>query len=184
VLFRWPLALLPVHIVFLELIIDPACSIVFEAEPAEDDVMRRPPRDPGQRLFGMRTLAVALGQGVAVLALVSASYAFTLNRGLPEDEARAFAFTTLIVANLGLIFANRSWTQTIFGRLKVPNRALWLVTGGALSFLGLVLYVPWLQQLFMFSNLSAMDLAIAMALGIASIAWFEVLKLASRPPLA
>jgi len=180
VLFRWPLALFPVHIVFLELIIDPACSIVFEAEDEEADVMRRPPRDPRAQLFGVRTLTLSLAQGVVVLALVAAGYGLTLRAGLSENEARAFAFTTLIVANLGLIFANRSWTQTIFARLAVPNRALWFVTGGALAFLILSLNVPALNRVFRFAELGAGHFGLAVALGIASILWFEGLKAGSR----
>ncbi|MBP7569530.1 MAG: cation-translocating P-type ATPase [Acidobacteria bacterium] len=180
VLLRWPLALFPVHIVFLELIIDPACSVVFEAEAAEADVMRRPPRDPGERLFGWRTLGVSLAQGATALALVAAIYAVSLAGGAPEGEARALGFTTLILSNLGLIFANRSWGQTILSRIRVPNRALWMVTAGALAFLVLALSVPGLRDLFRFEPLSARGAAGAIALGVGSIAWFEVLKLANR----
>ena len=179
VLLRWPLALFPVHIVFLELIIDPACSVVFEAEAAETDVMRRPPRDPGKRLFGWGALAVSLGQGAAALVLVAGVYAVTLWRGAPEGEARALAFTTLILSNLGLILANRSWTQTIVSRIFVPNRALWFVTGGAVGFLGLVLSVPSLLRLFRFAPITPAEVASAAALGLASILWFEILKLAN-----
>ncbi len=145
VLFRWPLALLPVHIVFLELIIDPACSIVFEAEGEEADVMRRPPRDSRERLFGARTLGLSLTQGVAVLAMVAVVFAVALAWGYGEEEARALAFTTLIVANIGLILANRSWSQTIWSRFGSSNRALWWVAGGAAAFLAAALYVPVLQ---------------------------------------
>jgi len=180
VLLRWPLALFPVHIVFLELIIDPACSVVFEAEAAEADVMRRPPRDPGERLFGWRTLGVSLAQGATALARVAAIYAVSLAGGAPEGEARALGFTTLILSNLGLIFANRSWGQTILSRIRVPNRALWMVTAGALAFLVLALSVPGLRDLFRFEPLSARGAAGAIALGVGSIAWFEVLKLANR----
>ncbi len=121
VLFGWPLVLLPVHIVFLELIIDPACSIVFEAEGEEADVMNRPPRDPGERLFGARTVGVSLVQGLVVLAAVAGMFASAQVRGYGETEARALSFTTLIVANLGLIFANRSWSQTIVSQDRVAQ---------------------------------------------------------------
>ena len=98
----------------------------------------------------------------------------------PEGEARALGFTTLILSNLGLIFANRSWGQTILSRIRVPNRALWMVTAGALAFLVLALSVPGLRDLFRFEPLSARGAAGAIALGVGSIAWFEVLKLANR----
>ena len=179
VLFRWPLALFPVHIVFLELIIDPACSVVFEAEAAETDVMKRPPRNPGDRLFGWRTLGVSLAQGVVALTLVVAIYGVSLAGGAPEGEARALAFTTLILSNLGLIFANRSWSQTIVSRIRVRNRALWLVTAGALAFLVLALSVPAMRDLFRFEPLTPVEAAVAVALGVGSILWFEILKLAN-----
>jgi Ca2+-transporting ATPase len=128
----------------------------------------------------MGTLGLAFGQGAAVLALVAGAYGVALATGLAEGEARAFAFTTLIAGNLGLIFANRSWTETILARLRVPNRALWLVTGGALLFLGLVLYAPGLQEVFRFERLAPSEAALALTLGLASIVWFEVVKLADR----
>jgi P-type Ca2+ transporter type 2C len=180
VLFRWPLALLPVHIVFLELIIDPACSIVFEAESEEADVMERPPRDPRERLFGLRVVGVSLLQGLVVLAAVAGMFAVAQVRGYGEEEARALSFTTLMVANIGLIFANRSWSQTIASRMGSPNRALWWVAGGAAAFLACALYVPVLREVFRFSLLSGGDLAWCFAVGGASILWFDLLKLVSR----
>ena len=118
VLLQWPLVLLPVHVVFLELIIDPACSVVFEAEPEEADVMQRRPRDPKKPLFSRRSLALSFLQGFIVLAIVLAVYATSLYRGQGEAEARALTFTTLIVANLGLILTNRSWSRTILETLS------------------------------------------------------------------
>jgi magnesium-transporting ATPase (P-type) len=112
VLLQWPLVFLPVHIVFMELIIDPACSFVFEAEPAESNVMKRPPRNPKGGLFNRRMIGLSLLQGFSVLAILVAVYAIALLRGNGEDDARALTFTTLIVANLGLILVNRSWSRT------------------------------------------------------------------------
>ena len=130
---------------FLELIIDPACSIVFEAEPEEADVMSRPPRNPQEPLFSRSTLALSLLQGISVLLIVLGVFGIALYRGLGEQEARALTFTTLIVANLGLILTNRSWSRTILSTLGSPNTALRWVLGGAAVFLGLVLYVPFLR---------------------------------------
>jgi Ca2+-transporting ATPase len=177
VLMGWPLVLLPVHVVFLELIIDPACSVVFEAEPEEDDVMNRPPRNPKEPLFGRRTAGLSLLQGTIVLLTVLAVFAISYYRGQGEQEARALSFTTLILANLGLILTNLSWSGTIIETLRKPNTALWWVVGGAVVFLGLVLYVPFLRGLFRFAELHPADLGICLAAGIVSILWFEGLKL-------
>ncbi len=176
VLLGWPLVLLPVHIVFLELIIDPACSVVFEMEPEEADVMKRPPRPSGSSLFGRKVIGIALIQGFVVLFLVLFVYFNALMRGLGDDAARTLAFTAIVIANVGLIFTNRSWSRTIIDTLSVPNRALWVVTAGALFFLGLVLTVPFLQGLFRFAPIDTFDLAIAVAVGGISIGWFELAK--------
>ncbi|MDP2983158.1 MAG: cation-translocating P-type ATPase [Candidatus Latescibacter sp.] len=176
VLLQWPLVLLPVHIVFLELIIDPACSIVFEAEHEETDVMKKPPRKPEDRLFSRSTLFISILQGISVLAIVAAVYAVSLYRGQGENEARALSFVTLIVANLGLIVTNRSWTRTFLETLRSPNTAQWWVFGGAAVFLGLALSVPFLMELFRFNVLHFNDILICLGAGSISIAWFELMK--------
>jgi Ca2+-transporting ATPase len=177
VLLKWPLVLMPVHIMFLELIIDPACSTAFEAEPEEENVMDLPPRSPNEPLFSKRMVGMSLLQGINVLVLVLAVFAIAYYRGLGEMEARAMTFTTLIIANLGLILTNRSWTRTILVTIKNPNAALWWVLAGAFLFLGLVLYIPFLRGLFRFALLHPLDLAICLLVGSSSILWFEVFKL-------
>lgn len=180
VLFGWPLVLLPVHVVFLELIIDPACSVVFEAEPDEANVMKRPPRNPKEPLFGRRNVGLSLLQGSSVLLIVLAVFSIALYRGQGELEARALSFTTLVIANLGLILTNRSWTGTILNTLRTPNAALWWVLGSALVFLGLALFVPFLRDLFHFAVLHFNDLVLCLAAGVVSVMWFEGLKLFNR----
>jgi Ca2+-transporting ATPase len=176
VLMKWPLVLLPVHILFLELIIDPACSVVFEAEPEESDIMDRPPRRQSERLFGKKAVLLSALQGLSVLAIVFGAFYFAMVNNRGEDEARALSFTTLIVANLALILTNRSWSRTVFSTLRTPNAALWWVLSGAISFLALVLCVPFLRGVFKFAELAPADLLICFAAGMLSIAWFEALK--------
>ncbi len=177
VLLKWPLVLFPVHIVFLELIIDPACTLVFEAEKEEKDVMNRPPRDPMKALFGRRTLGLSLLQGGVVLIITFAVYWFALSRGFGEGEVRALTYATLILANLGLIMSNRSWTRTILATLTSKNSALWWVLSAAIVLLGLVLYVPFLKGLFGFNTLQPMELIICVIAALISISWFEIFKL-------
>jgi P-type Ca2+ transporter type 2C len=107
--------------------------------------MQRPPRDPAESLFNRKTIAISLLQGVSVLVIVLAVFGISLHRGQGELEARALTFTTLIIANPGLILANRSWSRTIFQSLRSPNPAVWFVLGGATLFMLLVLYVPALR---------------------------------------
>ncbi len=124
---------------------------MFEAEPEEADVMTRPPRNPLDPFFSWRTVGLNLLQGASVLAIVLAVFAVSLFRGQGELETRTLTFTTLIVANLDLILANRLWPRTIVATLCTSNTALWWVLGGALSFLGLTLYTPVLRSVFHFS---------------------------------
>ncbi len=176
VLFNMPLVLLPVHIVFLELIIDPACSIVFESEKEEHNVMQRPPRKKDEGLFTRRTLVLSLLQGCVVLIVVLTVYLYAFSRGLGENEVRTLTFLTIVVANLSLILTNRSWSETIFATLSSPNRALLGVFAGTLVSLFLVLYLPALQDLFRFGPVTLPYLLLSAGAGILSVVWFEIFK--------
>ena len=180
VLFQWPLVLLPVHILFLELIIDPACSTIFEAEKEEPDLMRRRPRDQREPLFSRRSIGFSVMQGMVVLAIVLAVFGFFYSRGGGEMEARAMCYTTLIIANLGLILSNRSRIQSFLSTLRIPNGALWWVLGSATLFLSLVLTVPALQGVFRFAPLHLWDIVICLAAGMGSIVGFELIKYCYR----
>ncbi len=177
VLFKWPLVLMPVHIVFLELIIDPACSIVFEAEREESDVMQRAPRQPHEPLFSRRTISLSLLQGLSVLCVVLAVFGISRYMGQGELETRALTFTTLVIANIGLIFTNLSRTRKMLATLRSPNPALWWVVGSALILLGSVLYIPVLRTLFGFGYLHISDVLTCLIAGMASIVWFEGIKI-------
>jgi Ca2+-transporting ATPase len=180
VVMQWPLVLLPVHIVFLELIIDPACSVVFEAEAEEAGIMRRPPRNPEEPLFGKRIVLISLLQGLSVLAIVLGVFLTARALGQGEDGARALAVVTLILSNLALILTNRSWTRTIWGMFRSPNAALVWVLGGTVIFISLILYVPFLRNMFRFSFLHPVDLLLCIAAAGVSVLWFEGLKILRR----
>ncbi len=176
VLFNWPLVFFPLHIAFLELIIDPACSFVFEAEQEEDDVMDRPPRNPHKPLFGKSTVVFSLLQGLGGLAVILAVFLIALYRGLDQQEVRAFTFTTLVIINIALIYTNRSFSLGISAILGRPNAAIRWVTGGTALFLGLVLFIPFLRRLFQFMQLHFIDLAVCLIAGLVGLFWFEILK--------
>ncbi|MCI0414044.1 cation-translocating P-type ATPase [bacterium] len=175
-LVNWPLILTPVHIVFLELIIDPTCSIAFEAEPEETDVMKRPPRKPGEALLSKQRLLISFLQGGSVLVITLILFWWALNLGIQEYTARAMAFTTLIIGNLSLIFTNRSHSRSMIAALAMKNRALWIVSVLALLILASTLYVPFLSKLFRFATPDPAQLFWSVAAGVASILWFELWK--------
>lgn len=175
-LFGWPLILLPLHIVFLEMIIDPACSIAFEAEPEEDDVMARPPRNPNSWLLSGATIAMSLMQGAIALAVILGGLSLALAWGYGEEQVRTVGFTTLIVANIGLILAERSSRRTAVGSLAIGNAALLWVATGSLAMVVVVLAWPPARELLRLAAPSAADVGlIALAATIAT-AGFDMVK--------
>ncbi len=175
----WPVIFYPVHIVFLELIIDPACSVVFESEPEEEDIMHRKPRPKSERLFGGKMLFLSFLQGMFSLFVVAGVFKFALLRQYPAADARTLAFSTLIISNLCLILTNRSLSKGMIASLFVPNPSLIWVIGGAVGFLCLVIYVPPFQRMFHFGAMHPGDICIFLSAGILSVLWFELLKIIS-----
>ena len=175
-----PLILWPVHIVFLELIIDPACSIVFEAEKEELNVMSRPPKPFDEPFFGIKKILLSCSQGIGILIIVFAVYLYGLKTGYSEREVRALAFTTLIASNIAVILSNRSWSRNIFQIMATRNSTVKWVAGGAAFFLALILNVPFLLNLFQFDKISFTEAIICVGAGFLSILWFEIYKVASQ----
>jgi len=171
-----PLVLLPLHIIFLELIIDPTSSLVFESEPAERDVMRRPPRPKAAALLPRSLMALALGQGVSVLAAGVGVWLWARQAAASPDAVRTWVFCCLVSGNLGLIMVNRSFRTTFAGTLGTRNVPLWGMLVGASAVLALVLAVPAARQLMHFTTVESVPLAVSLLVGLLSLAWFELLK--------
>jgi Ca2+-transporting ATPase len=184
VLMGEPMLFLPIHVAFLELMVDPACALGFEAQPEEADVMRRPPRRPGAPMFDARLVTIALLQGGSVLAASLAVYLYGHRHG-GDDSARAMAFSALIAGNVALILTNRTWRVDL-SRWRDPVSLA--VAGGALGMLTAALTLPPLRSLFHFAPLSPAQAGVAIAAGLLCTAWFEALKilrpqwLAAREP--
>lgn len=175
-LFGLPILLGPIHIAFLEMIIDPVCSIVFEAETAEDDVMRRPPRDPEQPLFTPALIGWGLVQGLLVFALVAGVFVIGQLRAMPETELRAITFFALVLSFVCLIFVNRSFSTSILAALRRPNPMLAVVLAIVGCVLGLSLAWPWLRDLFKFGPLHWDDLGLTAAAALAVLILLELIK--------
>lgn len=177
ILLKMPLVLLPIHIAFLELIIDPACSTVFEAEPAEDDIMKRKPRPLDKPLLSFRRLVFSLGQGGIALTAIMAVFLFLSGQGRGEAEIRASSFTTLVILNLALIGTNITKSQTIVKIFRSSNIFLWLILGITSSLLLLILYVPFLSRLFKFSSMGFTATIISVLFALGGMFVIETLKL-------
>lgn len=180
VLLGWPMVLGPIHVVFLELIIDPVSSIVFEAEPDEAGIMTRPPRKPNAALFDTALLLHGLLQGGVVMLAALGVFQIGLHAVRGEQVARAMAFVTLVIGNLGLVLTNRAIATGALAALGRPNRAMGVVILITLAALSLSLFVPWLRLLFGFAPLSWPHLAEAAGAAVASFVVNDLIGLVWR----
>lgn len=145
-----PLLLMALHIVFMELLIDPACSIAFEYEQEEKNIMKRKPRDPEEKFFGGKKILASVLKGVLLLAMVLIVYFLSFREGHSEGEARAITFSALIIGNLALILTSLSKSRSFFAVFTERNYAVLIILAIAISVLVLVISVPGLQHIFAF----------------------------------
>ncbi len=175
-LFGLPILFGPMHIAFLEMVINPVCSLVFEAETEEDDVMRRAPRNPDEPLFSRQLIGWSLLQGTIAFVLLAAIYLVALRRGMPEAEVRALTFFSLVMAIVGLIVVNRSFSASLVAAISRPNPALAWVLFFVAATLSLTLLMPFVSELFRFGPLHIPDLALTLAAGVVLLVSLELLK--------
>jgi len=171
-----PLMLMPIQIALLEMVIDPACSVVFESEMEEENVMRRPPRQPNAPVLSRKTALWAAIQGLAALAIVTLALIIGARLGMPENDLRAFVFTTLVLMNIGLIVVNRSFRSSLAEALLRPNPTLWVLVGAVLIVIGAALYWRPAQALFHFGPLHWDDLSVCLIAGVLLIGLLEIGK--------
>lgn len=187
VIFGWPLVLMPAHILFLQLIIDPSCSLVFEAEEQEQDAMRGKPRRPDDRLFDRAVLARGLLQGSGLLVLLCAVYAWSRHETLSDEIARAMSFTVLVLSNIGLIYVNRSWDASLWQARRRANRYFNWMALLAAGLLAIVLATPEIARLFSFALPPVGMLSVAIGSALLGTLWFDAVtsqlrRRAADPP--
>ncbi len=179
ILFGLPPLLYPMHVVMLELIIDPVCSLVFESEPSDRSAMRRPPRSIKEPLFGRPQMILAAVQGAILLAGVLGVYVWTLISGLPEGQARAAGFMVLVIGNLVLALADASGPAT---RLFDPRHNIfWIVSAIAAIVLAGTLTVPFLSQIFRVEAPDGSVIAIAGLVAVVAGGWYGAARRWTRP---
>ncbi len=175
-LFGLPLLLAPIHIAFLELVIDPACSVVFEAQPGKARLMHVPPRAPSESLISMPFVLLSIAQGTLVTLATITVYTWAINRGIAIEETRALAFIVLVVANAALILPSRlpgsGWRETFTGLSKV---GIWILLG-TLASLFVVVAIPDVAAAFKFQPPSLKHGSAAALTGIAMLLLFQALK--------
>ncbi len=174
IILGMPPLLYPMHVVMLELIIDPVCSLVFESEPSDRAAMKRPPRSINEPLFGRRQMTLAAVQGGVLLAAVLGMYVWGLKTGMPEDSARALGFIVLVVGNLVLALSEASEASTpLFDRRHL---VFWVVGAIAAAILTSALTVPFLSRIFQLSAPSAVSIAVAIVVSIIAGGWYGLMR--------
>ncbi|MFA5109570.1 MAG: cation-translocating P-type ATPase [Patescibacteria group bacterium] len=184
IILGWPLLFFPVHIMFLELIVDPVCSIVFEAESGSHDLMKRPPRNSKKSILNRSNLLISLIQGASILLFVFLVYYFGINFGWEEETVRAVTFATLISANIFLILVNRSWSENLFKSLFKKNQFLWPIVAFTVIFLLFSIYNPFLRGIFSFSALSLDKWTWLLVFSLFPALIFDLIKAFNKPRLS
>ncbi|MCT6700776.1 cation-translocating P-type ATPase [Rheinheimera sp. 4Y26] len=174
--FGLPMLLGPIHIALLEMVIDPVCALVFEAERPEDDVMDRPPRDPAESMFSPAMLVWSLLQGTIAFAMLAAVFLFKNAAGAAGHEVRALVFFGLIAQLIALILVNRSFQASLRDAFFRKNKALRYVLAAVGSVTALVLILPQAQQLLMFGAMRLSDMLLALSLGVGLLLILESCK--------
>jgi Ca2+-transporting ATPase len=176
----YPNIFTPVHVIFLELIMGPTCSIVYENEPIEKNAMQQKPRKMTETFLNWRELSISIIQGLMITVGVLFAYQLAVQNGASEETTRAIVFTTLIFANVFLSLTNRSFTYSLFESFKNKNILFSLVIGATLILLFAILYIPVFSNFFHISSLNLKDLGITILIAMVSVLWFEVYKWGKR----
>lgn len=178
--WAYPNIFTPVHVIFLELIMGPTCSLVYENEPLEPNSMQQPPRIISNSFLQWRELWISIVQGLVITGGTIGIYQYALTQGYNENLTRAMVFTTLVVANMVLTLVNRSFYYSILTAYKYKNILLRIVLAVTAALLACVLYIPFVRSFLKFDFLPATPFAIAAGAGFVSVIWFEVYKLIKR----
>ncbi len=173
-----PLVLTPMLIAILELIIDPLCSVVLEAERDEPDVMTRPPRDPEGALLSRPLLLTGFLQGTLAILAVCGVFLFAALRGLSAEQVRSMGFLSLVCANYALIFANRSFSASPLAGFARPNPSLWISVAGAAGALAAILVIPSIRAFLHLGRLQGGQVLLCIAAGALLLCALELVKLA------
>src|SRR5690554_5019048 len=176
----YPHIFTPVHVIFLELIMGPTCSIVYENEPMEKDTMQRKPRKMTETFLNWKELSISIIQGLIITAGVLFAYQFSVQKGSNEETTRAMVFTTLIFANVFLSLVNRSFVYSMFESFKYKNRLFPVIIGATLILLFAILYIPIFAGFFHVTGLNIPELGTAFLIAATSVLWFEVYKWIKR----
>ncbi len=179
----YPHIFTPVHVIFLELIMGPTCSIVYENEPMEKNTMQRNPRKMTETFLNWKELSISIVQGLMITFGVLVAYQLTVQNGGGEGTTRAMVFTTLVFANILLSLVNRSFVYSVFESFKYKNNLFPIIIVATLVLLFAILYIPLFADFFQVTGLNFQELSIAFLIAAVSVLWFEGYKWIKRKNL-
>ena len=166
----------PVHIIFLELIMGPTCSIVYENEPLENNTMQQKPRPFTTTFFNFKELTTSIIKGLLITVGTLAAYQYAVYQGFSESLTRTMVFTVLVAANIFLTLVNRSFYYSIFTTFRYKNNSILIIISATVALLVALLYVKTLTQFFKFEHLTFTQLGISVGISFLSVIWFELIK--------
>jgi len=176
----YPNIISPIHVIFLEIIMGPTCSIIYENEPIEKNTMSQKPKPLTATFFNWKELSISIIQGLVITAGTLFVYQYSVKNGYSEELTRTMTFTVLIAANIFLTLINRSFYYSILTTLKYKNNLVLIIIFTTISLVGLILYVKPLTTFFKFETLNLLQLSTCIAISFVSVIWFEIVKWVKR----
>jgi Ca2+-transporting ATPase len=176
----YPNIFTPVHIIFLEIIMGPTCSIIYENEPMERNLMLQKPRQLTSTFFNLKEITLSVIQGLVITLGLLIVYQYCLTEGLNENQTRTSIFLTLITSNIFLTIENRSFYYSIFTTIRYKNNLVLLIIGITILITSILLFVPVFSNFFLFENISFLQIALCILVGFISIIWIEIYKIFRR----
>jgi Ca2+-transporting ATPase len=170
----------PVHVIFLELIMGPTCSIIYENEPMEPGTMNRPPRKMGNTFLSFRQLLLSIIQGLAITGGCLGIGYYFLQQGSDNSTVRTVIFITLLFSNVFLTLVNRSFRYSVFKSMANKNRLIPIIIGITVLFIVAALYVPFVKDLFRLTMIPPATIALCVAVALVCTGWLEIWKFFRR----
>ena len=170
----------PVHIIFLEIIMGPTCSIIYENEPMESNLMLQKPRPLSNTFFNLKEIIISIIQGLAITLGLLFIYQNCVQENCSESVTRTVVFLTLISSNIFLTLANRSFYYSIFTTIRYKNNLVFIIIGTTIFFTSLLLLIPAFSKFFMFDDISKTQIGLSILVGFVSVFWIEIYKVFKR----
>ena len=182
--WMYPNIFTPVHIIFLEIIMGPTCSIIYENEPMEDNLMLQKPRPLTTTFFNLKEVLISIIQGLVITLGLLFIYQYAIGESMSENGTRTLIFLTLITSNIVLTLANRSFYYSIFKTIQYKNNLVGLIIGITILLTGLLLFIPAFSNFFLFEMVSGSQIGLCVLVGSISVLWVEIYKAFKRKKTA